>query len=51
VNWEAPEFWIDGDCRGNQAHGKREVLFWLGLVGCAIVVYWPAVAKPGGTLP
>src|SRR6266404_833028 len=22
VNWNASEFWIDGGCRGNQAHGK-----------------------------
>jgi ribonuclease HI len=24
MNWNANEFWIDGGCRGNQAHGKRE---------------------------
>ena len=24
MNWNASEFWIDGGCRGNQAHGKRE---------------------------
>jgi ribonuclease HI len=24
VNWNASEFWVDGGCRGNQAHGKRE---------------------------
>jgi ribonuclease HI len=24
VDWDSPEFWIDGGCRGNQAHGKRE---------------------------
>jgi ribonuclease HI len=24
VNWNASEFWIDGGCRGNQAHGKRD---------------------------
>src|SRR5260370_23945511 len=24
VNWDASEFWVDGGCRGNQAHGKRE---------------------------
>lgn len=24
VNWNASEFWIDGGCLGNQAHGKRE---------------------------
>lgn len=24
VNWNASEFWIDGGCRGNQAHGRRE---------------------------
>jgi len=24
VNWNASEFWVDGGCRGNQAHGRRE---------------------------
>ena len=24
MNWNAPNFWIDGGCRGNHAHGKRE---------------------------
>ncbi len=24
MNWNASEFWVDGGCRGNQAHGKRE---------------------------
>ncbi len=24
MNWDASEFWVDGGCRGNQAHGKRE---------------------------
>ena len=24
VNWNASEFWVDGGCRGNQAHRKRE---------------------------
>jgi ribonuclease HI len=24
VNWNASEFWVDGGCRGNHAHGKRE---------------------------
>jgi ribonuclease HI len=24
VNWNASDFWVDGGCRGNQAHGKRE---------------------------
>ena len=24
VNWNATEFWIDGGCLGNEAHGKRE---------------------------
>ncbi len=24
VNWNASEFWVDGGCRGNQAHGERE---------------------------
>jgi len=24
VNWNVSEFWVDGGCRGNQAHGKRE---------------------------
>ncbi len=24
LNWNAPEFWIDGGCLGNEAHGKRE---------------------------
>lgn len=24
VNWTASEFWIDGGCLGNQAHGRRE---------------------------
>jgi len=24
VNWNASKFWVDGGCRGNQAHGKRE---------------------------
>jgi ribonuclease HI len=24
MNWTASEFWVDGGCRGNQAHGKRE---------------------------
>lgn len=25
VNWNAPEFWVDGGCLGNNdAHGKRE---------------------------
>jgi len=24
LNWNASEFWVDGGCRGNQAHGKRE---------------------------
>jgi ribonuclease HI len=24
VNWNASEFWVDGGCRGNHAHEKRE---------------------------
>ena len=24
MNWNASEFWVDGGCRGNHAHGKRE---------------------------
>lgn len=24
MNWNATEFWIDGGCLGNEAHGKRE---------------------------
>jgi ribonuclease HI len=24
VNWNASKFWVDGGCRGNQAHGERE---------------------------
>jgi ribonuclease HI len=23
VNWNASEFWVDGGCRGNHAHGNR----------------------------
>ena len=24
MNWNASEFWVDGGCRGNHAHGERE---------------------------
>ena len=24
MNWNASEFWVDGGCRGNHAHEKRE---------------------------
>ncbi len=24
MNWNASEFWIDGGCLGNEAHGRRE---------------------------
>jgi ribonuclease HI len=24
LNWNASEFWIDGGCLGNQAHGRRQ---------------------------
>jgi ribonuclease HI len=24
VSWNASEFWVDGGCRSNQAHGKRK---------------------------